>query len=89
MGFQVVEVRAGAVDLGCDIVAGAMGKILAKARRADHHAGGIVSLITADGAVGGKCLFNGVNGRVAGVADRLEDKLLARGSVRGQRRQSM
>ena len=54
VGFQVVEMRAGAVDLLGDIVAGAMGEELAEAGGANDGAGRIVGLESADRAAGGK-----------------------------------
>jgi hypothetical protein len=42
VGFEVVEVRAGAVQFGGDVVAGAVGEVLAEAGLADDFAGGVV-----------------------------------------------
>ena len=76
VGLEVVKVRAGAVNLVGDVVAGAVGEELGKAGRADDGAGGVVGLEAADGAVLGEGLLDGVDGGVAGVADGLKDKLL-------------
>ena len=44
MGLQIVQVRARAVQLLADVVAGAMREVLAKAGCADHRAGRVVGL---------------------------------------------
>ncbi len=88
MGFEIVEVGAGAVDLVGDVVAGAVGEVLGEAGGADDGAGGIVGLESADGAAGGEGLLDGGDGGVAGVADGFKDKLLARSGLRGRRRRS-
>ncbi len=44
VGFEVVEVSAGAVELSADVVAGAVGEVLAVAGGADDGAGGVVGL---------------------------------------------
>src|ERR1019366_4928185 len=76
VGFKIVEVRAGAVNLMDDIVAGAMGEVLAESGGADDGAGGIVGFESANGAVGGEGLLDSGDGGVAGVADGFEDELL-------------
>ena len=76
VGFEVVEVCAGAVNLLGDVVAGAVGKELGESGGLDNGAGGIVGFEAADGEVLGEGLFNGGDGSVAGVADGLKDELL-------------
>ena len=88
VGFQVVEVRAGAVNLVGDVVAGAVGEVLGEAGGANYGAGGIVGLEAADGAVLGEGLLDGGDGGVAGVADGFKDVLLVRAWARGRRRRS-
>ena len=44
VGLEIVEVRAVAVQLGANVVAGAVGEVLRIAGIADHGAGGIVRL---------------------------------------------
>jgi hypothetical protein len=53
VGFEVVEVRAAAVDLGADVVAGAVGEEFGEAGGADDVAGGVVCLPAGDGRGGG------------------------------------
>ncbi len=78
MGFEVVEVRAGAVDFVRDVVAGTVREVFAKAGGLDDAARGVIGLEAADGAAVGKGLFDGGNGGVAGVADgRSKTSLLA------------
>ena len=74
VGFEVVEVRAGAVNLVGDVVAGAVGEEVGEAGVADDGAGGIVGLEAADGAVLGEGLLDGCDGGVAGVADGFKDQ---------------
>ena len=81
MGFEVVEVRAVAVELGRDVVAGAMGERVAEAGCADEAAGGFVGLPAGDGLVGGEGLLRRRDGGVAGVADGGEDELFALGGL--------
>ena len=81
VGFEVVEVRAGAVDFVGDVVAGAVGEVLGETGGADDGAGGIVGFESADGAASGKSLLDGGDGGVAGVADGFKDELLAGGGL--------
>ena len=46
VGFKIVEVRAGAMNLVGDVVAGAMREELGEARVANHGASGVVGLET-------------------------------------------
>jgi len=79
VGFEIVKVCAGAVDRVRDVVAGAVGKVFAETSSADHVAGGIVGLESANRAAGGEGLFDRGDGGIAGVADGLKHKLLALG----------
>ncbi len=84
VGFEVVEVGAVAVEDDGDVVAGAVGKEVAEAGVADDGAGGVVGLPACDGAGGlargGRVgALYGFDGGVAGVADGVEDELLAGG----------
>ena len=79
MGFEVVEVGAVAVELDGDVVAGAVGEEVAEAGGADDVAGGVVGLPAGDGLVGCVGGLDGGDGCVAGVADGVEDELLAVG----------
>ena len=81
VGFEVVEVGAAAVELGADVVAGAVGEVVAEAGVADDVAGGVVGLPAGDGLVGGEGVLDGCDGGVAGVADGVEDELLAVGGL--------
>ena len=82
VGFEVVEVRAGAVNLVGDVVAGAVHEEIAEAGVADDGAGGVVGLEAVDGAVFGEGLLDGCDGGVTGVADGIKNHLLF---VRGSR----
>ena len=81
VGFEVVEMRAVAVDFGADVVAGAVGEPVAEAGVADDVAGGVVGLPAGDGLVGGEGVLDGFDGGVAGVADGGEDELFALGGL--------
>ena len=81
MGLEVVEVGAVAVQGDFDVVAGAVGEEVAKAGVADDGAGGVVGLPAGDGAAFGVGALNGLDGGIAGVADGVEDELLAGGGV--------
>ena len=74
--FKIIKVRAGAVNFVGDVVAGAMGKILAEARLANDRARRIVSFESTDGAVGSKGLLDDGDGGVARVAHGFKDTLL-------------
>ena len=76
MGFEIIEVRAGAVHLVGDVVAGTMDEVFAEAGGANDGAGCIVGLEATDGAVGGEGLFDGGDGGVARVAYGFKDELL-------------
>ena len=73
VGFEVVEVGAVAVELGCDVVAGAVGEPGGEAGGGDEIAGGVVGLPAVDGDVGGVGVFDGFTGGEARVADGVED----------------
>ena len=88
VGFEIVEVRAGAVNLVGDVVAGAMDEVLAEAGFADDGAGRIVGLKAADGAVFGEGRCNGGDGGVARAADGIEDESALSLWARGPRRRS-
>ena len=79
--LEIVEMRARAVDFMGDVVAGAMGKVVCKAGSADDGASRIVSFESADRAVFGEGLLDGIDGCVAGVAHGLKDELLALGGL--------
>ena len=79
MGLEIVEVRAVAVERDFDVVAGAVGEEVAEAGVADDGAGGVVGLPAGDGAALGVGALDGCDGGVAGVADGVEDELLAGG----------
>lgn len=75
VGFEVVEVCAGAVDFVADIMTRAVGEVFSKAGVNDDAAGGVISLVAVDGAVGGEGLFYGGDSGVAGGGDGGEDFL--------------
>ena len=54
VGLEVVEVRAGAVDLVGDVVAGAVGEEVVESGGADDVAGGVVGLEAGDGRLAAK-----------------------------------
>ena len=86
VGFEVVEMRAVAVEFGGDVVPGAVGELRAEAGGADHVAGGLVGLPAGDGlgrlaGDGGVSLLDNGDGRVAGIADSGEDVLFAVGGL--------
>ena len=74
VGFKVVEVRAGAVNLVRDVVAGAVREEVAEAGGANDGAGGIVGLKAANGAVRGEGLLDGGDGGIARMADGRKDE---------------
>ena len=76
VGFEVVEMRAGAVNLVRDVVAGAMGEEISEAGGANDGAGGIVGLEAADGPVRGEGLLDSGDRGVARAADGVKDELL-------------
>ncbi len=88
VGFEVVEVGAGAVDFVGDVVAGAVGEVVGETGGADDGAGSVVGFEAADGAAFSEGLFDGGDGGVAGVADGFKDELFALGWARGRRRRS-
>jgi hypothetical protein len=79
VGLEVVEMGAIAVELGRNIVAGPVGEEVGEACRADDGAGGVVGLPAGDGGVGGEGLLDDGDGGVAGIADSVEDEVLAVG----------
>ncbi len=79
--LEVVEVGSVAVELGGDVVAGAVREVVGETRIADDGARGVVGLPACDESVGGEGLLDDGNGRVAGVADGREDELLAVGGL--------
>ena len=81
VGFEIVEVRAGAVDFVGDVVAGAVREILGEAGGANHGAGGVVGFEAADRAALGEGVFDGADGGIARVADGFEDVLLVLGGL--------
>jgi hypothetical protein len=81
VGFEIVEVSAGAVEVLGYVVAGAVGELVGESGGADYGAGCVVGLESADGAAQGECLLDGGDGGVAGGADYLEDLLLAGGGL--------
>ena len=81
VGLEVIEVGAVAVEGDFDIVAGAVGEEVAEAGVADDGAGGVVGLPAGDGAALGVGALDGFDGGIAGVADGVEDELLAGGGV--------
>jgi hypothetical protein len=81
MRLEIVEVRAAAVQLGADVVAGAMGKVLRVAGVADDGTGGIVCLPAGDRLPCREGLLDFGDGGIAGVANDSEDGLLLRGGL--------
>jgi hypothetical protein len=79
VGFEVVEVGAGAVDVGADVVAGAVGEPTGVSGVADDGAGGVVGLVAGDGRVSDVGCLDGRDGGVAGAANGGEDGLFALG----------
>src|SRR5271157_2608556 len=75
VGFKIIKMRAGAVQLLGDVVTRAMGKEIAETGCADHRPRRIVGLVAANRPALGKGRLHGGDGRVAGVAHRLEDQL--------------
>ena len=59
VGFEVVEVGPVAVDVGADVVAGAVGEEICEARVADEVAAGFVGLPAGYGGVGGEGFLDG------------------------------
>ena len=76
VGFKVVEMRAGAVNLVGDVVAGAVDEEFAEAGVADNGAGGIVGLESVNGAVLCEGVLDRCDGGVAGAADGIKNQLL-------------
>ena len=79
VGLEVVEVGTVSVQLGCDIVASAVGEPSAEACGADDAAGGVVGLPACDGGVGGEGLLDCGDRGIAGVSDSVEDEVHAHG----------
>ena len=88
VGFEIVEVGAGAVDLVGDVVAGAVGEVVGESCRADDGAGGVVGFEAADGAVCGEGGCDGADGGIARVADGFEDESARARRARDRRRRS-
>ena len=81
VGLEVVEVGAVAVEGDFDVVAGAVGEVIAEAGFADDGAGGIIGLPAGDGALLGVGALDDFDSSVAGIAHGVEDELLAGGGV--------
>jgi len=79
--LEIVEVGAVAVKGDFDVVAGAVGEEVCEAGVADDGAGGVIGLPAGDGASLSVGALDGCDGGVAGVADGVEDELLAEGGV--------
>ena len=81
VGFEVVKVGAGAVEVLGYVVAGAVGEVVGETGGADYGAGCVVGLEAADGAPQGECLLDGGDGGVTGGADYFKYLLLAGGRL--------
>src|SRR6185437_11657925 len=81
MRLEVIEVGSVAVNLGRDVVAGAMREKFLEPGAAGDVAGGVVGLPAGDRPVGGVGLLDGGDGGVAGGADGGEDVALAFGGL--------
>src|SRR6185437_2095200 len=75
MRLKIVEVGATAVDLGGNVVTGAMGKIFAETGIPDYAARRIVSLPSSDRFVGRKSAFHQLDNFIAGRRDGSENLL--------------
>jgi len=70
---RLSEVRARSVQFLADVVAGAMGEEFTEASRANDGTSRVVSLEAADRAVLGKGALDRMDGRIAGIHNRIED----------------